>query len=71
MKSTTQEEFEFNFTDVAQNVEEFNENDLKAFDVIRKSVIESSSQYQMRNEIFQEDNSKGRFFKSAIVGNGR
>ncbi len=23
----------------------------------------------MRNEIFQEDNSKGRFFKSAIVGN--
>lgn len=56
MKSTTQKEFEFNFTDVAQNVEEFNENDLKAFDVIRKSVIESSSQYQMRNEIFQEGN---------------
>ena len=45
MSPTTQEEFEFHFTDVAQNVEEFNDNDLKAFDVIRKSVIENSNQY--------------------------
>ena len=43
MNSTTQEEFEFNFTDVAQNVEEFNDDDLKAFDIIRRSVIEGSS----------------------------
>ena len=70
MSPTTQQEFEFHFTDVAQNVEEFNDNDLKAFDIIRKSVFEGSSQSQQRNDLFQQDSMRGRFFKSAIVGYG-